>query len=1161
VPPANGFGERVGARSLQMIDKPVFFDASGRRATRMSVLGRAVAILTTIIGIVFIASLIFEPPIAQPNLPGRLSALNPAELVRHAFDPAMLNAAAKLAQEARAERAALVRAWRAQRAKLAQAHSSPAALRPFPNKPLTVGFYLSTDELGYPDLKREVSKLDWFVPAWMNLQGPEMRLVHSVDRKAVAAIARTKPNVAILPLVQNASNAVWNGGGMAELLADPLRRHILLNGIVSYLATNKFQGAVVDFEDLPSGAYPDLQAFLGEMKKAFAPHNWLIVIASPFDDDNWPYAQYAGLVDYTLLMAYDEHDDGDAPGSIASETWYEENLDKRMAVLSPTRTIIGLGNYGYDWSDGHGDAISFQDAVVAARDSQARIVFDDATNNPHFSYMEDDNSKHEVWFLDAVTAFNQIHAADPYQPAGYAMWKLGSEDPSVWTVLGRHYGAPAPAGLLKIPASPDVDFEGEGEILQVEAHPTPGTRTLDIDKDTGDIDDESYTRIPTPYVIRQIGATYSKKLALTFDDGPDPTWTPQILDILKAKHVKATFFVIGENAEAYPQIVQREVAEGHDVGNHTFTHPNLADTPGPAVVLELNATQRLFQALTGRSLRLFRPPYLGDAEPSDESDLRPVEVAQSLGYITVGMHADPVDWELPGVQAIVARTLAAVHVKNPDQHANIILFHDAGGDRSQTVAALPRIIDALRAQGYQFVPVAELAGLSRKQAMPYLPLTPTLIMDRVVFLTFSWAGLILYYCFIAAIFLGVARLIVWCVLALFNRPREAEQSAPPAASSFKVSVIIPAFNEEKVIAATVERILASDHPDLNVIVVDDGSHDTTAEIVEQGFGSDPRVTLIRIANGGKANALNVGLSHATGDVVVALDADTQFNTDTISRLVRWFVDPEVGAVAGNAKVGNRINTITRWQALEYIVSQNLERRALATLATLTVVPGAVGAWRRSVLEQLGGFTASTLAEDQDLTIAVQRAGYRVLFDASAIAWTEAPATIRGFAKQRFRWAFGTLQCLWKYRALTFNPRYGALGLVALPQAWMFQIFLTALAPIADLMLVWQILFQTIAWLEHGSEFSNTSLVTVGIYYAVFMVVDLLAALFGFCMERRENWNLTWWLMLQRFGYRQIMYYVLVRSISTAIRGRFVGWSKLERTGTVQVNYARNLPAH
>jgi cellulose synthase/poly-beta-1,6-N-acetylglucosamine synthase-like glycosyltransferase/peptidoglycan/xylan/chitin deacetylase (PgdA/CDA1 family)/spore germination protein YaaH len=1139
-----------------MTDKPIFFDASGRRASRVSVLGRALALIAAVIAVAFVTSLVVEPHASSPRLPGHLSAINPAELVRRAFDPAMMSAAARLAQEARAERAKLVRAWRAQRAKLAaRAHASPAALRPFSNRPLTIGFYLSTDELGYPDLKRQAAKLDWFVPAWMNLQGRQLSLAHSVDKRALSAIAHAKPNVAILPLVQNASNAVWNGPGMAQVLADPLRRHTLIRDIADYIGANKFQGTVVDFEGLPESAYPDLGIFLAELKEAFAPHRWLIVVATPFDDDSWPYADYAKLADYTLLMAYDEHDDTGAAGSVAGQSWFEENLDKRMAVLSPARTIIGIGNYGYNWSERTAQPISFQDAVIAARDSQARISFDDQTNNPHFSYLEDDHSKHDVWFLDGVTAFNQIHAADPYQPAGYALWKLGSEDPSIWSALGRTYGASAPAGLRSIPTSEDVDFEGEGEILKVEAEPAPGARTLDVDRDTGDIDDENYTILPTPYVIRQAG-TSRNKLALTFDDGPDPQWTPQILDILKARHVKATFFVIGENAEAYPEIVQRMVSEGHDVGNHTFTHPNLADTPGPAVILELNSTQRLFQALTGRSMRLFRPPYLGDAEPSDEPDLRPVELAQNLGYITVGMHADPVDWALPGADAIVKRTLAAVHAKNPDLRGNIVLFHDSGGDRSQTVAALPRVIDALRAQGYQFVPVAELAGMTRAQAMPPLPVTPTLIMDRMVFLFLSWTGVILYYCFLAAIFIGIARLLVWAALALYNRPRELRQLRSPVDNGrFAISVIIPAFNEEKVIASTVERILASDHPDLNIVVVDDGSRDATAQIVDQTFGGNPRVSLVRIANAGKAHALNTGLAHAQGDVIVALDADTQFAADTIPRLVRWFSDPSVGAVAGNAKVGNRINIITRWQALEYIVSQNLERRALAALDTLTVVPGAVGAWRRSVLEELGGFTATTLAEDQDLTIAVQRAGYRVLFDASAIAWTEAPATIRGFAKQRFRWAFGTLQCLWKYRAMTFNPRYGVLGMIALPQAWMFQIFLTALAPVADLMLVWQLLFQAIAYLEHGAEFSNTNLYTVGLYYGVFTAVDLLAAVFGFSMERREKWSLTWWLILQRFGYRQIMYYVLVRSISTALRGRFVGWSKLERTGTVKVGYA------
>jgi len=293
------------------------------------------------------------------------------------------------------------------------------------------------------------------------------------------------------------------------------------------------------------------------------------------------------------------------------------------------------------------------------------------------------------------------------------------------------------------------------------------------------------------------------------------------------------------------------------------------------------------------------------------------------------------------------------------------------------------------------------------------------------------------------------------------------------------------------------------------------------------------------------------LANARGEVVVALDADTQFDATTISRLVRWFTDPAIGAVAGNAKVGNRINMITRWQALEYIVAQNLERRALSALDTLTVVPGAVGAWRRDVLKKIGGFPADTLAEDQDLTIAIQTLGYRVQFDSTAIAWTEAPATVRGLAKQRFRWAYGTLQCLWKYRRITFNPAYEELGLVALPQVWLFQILLTTLAPVADLLLLWQLVGEYINYTQHVGTYTGDNLQIVVIYYLVFIVVDILAAVVGFVLERGEDWRLLLWLPLQRFGYRQIMYYVVLRSLWTALRGPFVGWGKLERHGTVR----------
>ena len=335
------------------------------------------------------------------------------------------------------------------------------------------------------------------------------------------------------------------------------------------------------------------------------------------------------------------------PGAIAGEDWYERILDKRMRELPADSTIIALGNYGYDWMQGDAQATTkeFSEAMVAARDSGADIQFDDASNNPHFSYEDGDGTKHQLWFLDAVTAFNQIHAADPFRPAGYALWRLGTEDPSILPLLGRPYNAPAPASLHTIPTNDDVDFDGEGEILRVESGPVTGQREYQLDKVSGDMVDETYSSLPTNYVIRRVGQV-AKKLALTFDDGPDPEWTPQILDILKAKHVPATFFVIGANMEAHPGLVQRILREGHEVGNHTYTHPNLADTPLAAVRLELNATQRLFQALTGRSMRLLRPPYLGDAEPSDADEIVPIEEAQKLGYITVGTHVDTLDWQM-----------------------------------------------------------------------------------------------------------------------------------------------------------------------------------------------------------------------------------------------------------------------------------------------------------------------------------------------------------------------------------------------------------------------------------------------------------------------------------------------------------------------------------
>jgi cellulose synthase/poly-beta-1,6-N-acetylglucosamine synthase-like glycosyltransferase len=365
-------------------------------------------------------------------------------------------------------------------------------------------------------------------------------------------------------------------------------------------------------------------------------------------------------------------------------------------------------------------------------------------------------------------------------------------------------------------------------------------------------------------------------------------------------------------------------------------------------------------------------------------------------------------------------------------------------------------------------------------------------------------------------------------------------------------VLIPCFNEERVIAASIARILQSGWTRLEVIVLDDGSADATAQVVAEAYGDEPRVTLASFPNGGKAGALNRGLKLARGEIVVALDADTLFAPETIARLTRWFADPRVGAVAGNAIVGNRLNLITRWQALEYVVAQNLERRALAALGAVTVVPGAVGAWRKATLDGLGGYPADTLAEDQDLTLAVQRAGWKVEFDPTARAYTEAPDTVGGLLKQRFRWSFGTLQCLFKHRAALFDVRRPVLGFIALPQIWMFQILLALAAPLVDLAVVWSLVAAGIDRLNHPAEWSADNLNQALLYWAAFVLVDLSAGALGMALERAAPWRELIWLPVQRFGYRQMMYYVVVKAALTALNGPKVGWGKLERRATATV---------
>ena len=1143
---------------------PVFFDPAGRRGRRTRRAGLAFAVLVTALAIVFITSVLVNPVLPHLNL-------RPLAVLPHAADikpKPLITARNPVAQRAKHAAAALQRELAKTKHVLPATRATQTVLIPAPahdalpigsgNKPLAIGFYVNWDESSYASLKRNLDHLDWVITEWAHLQDTANQtnpLATQIDAPALNLVRLTRPQTQVLPMVQNLVDEKWNSELLARSLADEPARQRLINNLLTFVTENKFAGICVDFEEPTTATRPNLLTFMQELHAAFSSQGLTVVQAVPFDDEDWDYKGFAAATDYSILMAYDQHWAGSDPGSVAAQSWYERNLASRMTELDPNKTIIAIGSYGYDWIAGESEAreVTVQEALLAARDSEASIVFDEETKNPHFQYTEEDNSIHDVWFLDGVTAYNQMHAGNRFNCAGFALWRLGSEDPSVWSILGAGQNADSPDELRRIRYGYLVDFEGSGELLKVVSRPQDGSRDIKVDGETGLITTEGYVSTPSSYVIQRAG-DHPGMIALTFDDGPDPQWTPAILDILKKENVPATFFIIGKNGQSYPEIVRRIVNEGHELGNHTFSHPNLGELPRPLVDLELNATQRLIESLTGRSTVLFRPPYFGDAEADKPEEVEPAIRAEQLGYIMVGLRIDPSDWKTPVSAAeIIQRTTERALDTNPETRGQVVLLHDSGGDRSATVAALPGLIHELRARGMRFVPVSELGGLTRDQVMPVtMPGQQFYTQaDTVAFYFLSAGGWLLQWVFLIGILLGLGRLLFIGGLAFAQwlRSRQRRHIHAGAGYSPFVSVIVPAHNEEVVILKTIRSLLASEYGQFEIIVVDDGSQDNTSEVVSKCFTEEPRVQLFRTTNIGKSGALNLGLRHAKGAVVVALDADTLFSPQTIGALAKRFYDPRLGAVAGNAKVGNRINIVTRWQALEYITSQNMDRRAFASLNCITVVPGAVGAWRRDLLAEIGGFSSDTLAEDQDLTLQIRRLGYSVGYEEDAIAWTEAPDTLRSLARQRFRWAFGTLQCMWKHREALFRPRYGTLGFIAMPNVWIFQILFALISPVMDLIIAYTLIAALLEKWQQPDGYGFSNLRQVLFYYGLFLALDWAAAGFAFLLERREKWGLLWWLFLQRFCYRQVMYYVMIKSVASALQGVLVGWGKLERKAT------------
>jgi len=625
----------------------------------------------------------------------------------------------------------------------------------------------------------------------------------------------------------------------------------------------------------------------------------------------------------------------------------------------------------------------------------------------------------------------------------------------------------------------------------------------------------------------------AKTIALTFDDGPDPEWTPKVLAVLAKHQAHATFFVIGSKVNEDPGIVRSMVDAGHEVGAHTFTHIDMGATAAWKRGMETTLTGNAIAAATGRRPILMRPPYSSEPSAVTARDFAALRQEGVAGYLVVLADLDPEDWRLKPAAEIVKLATPA------NGAGAIVMLHDSGGDRSQTVAALDILIPQLKAQGYRFTTVSEALDLP---PTPQAGFAQRLRGEALRWAQLGGAGLawIMTLLMTIAVALGSLRLLIQLITSRVHRNRVRRLGQRPRHFLGPVSVIVPAFNERANIAATVRSLVASDYPQLEVIVIDDGSTDGTADIVER-LGL-PGVHVLRQLNAGKPAALNHGIFYARGDILVLVDGDTVFEPGALAILVQPFQDPSVGAVSGNTKVANRRGLLGRWQHLEYVIGFNLDRRMYDVLECMPTVPGAIGAFRREAVADVGGVPEETLAEDTDFTMAVARAGWRIAYAPEAVAWTEAPATLKQLWRQRYRWCYGTMQSMWKHRRAMFergaSGRLGRRGIVYL---WLFQVLLPLSAPMVDIYGIYGAIFLP-PW--------QVVAVWVG-----FTLMQVFTAAYALRMDR-ESLRPLWTLPLQMVMYRQLMYLVVIQSTVMALIGGRLRWHRMTRTGAVARYAAR-----
>lgn len=1006
-------------------------------------------------------------------------------------------------------------------------------------------------QAGRIEAQANMAMIDVLLPEWFSIDAHDGGISNFQTRQRDKLLTVWKAHsdrVRLLPVVKT---NVRHGGEPASWLSTVDQQNTLVDAAAKIVDEQEFDGLCLDFTGASANQVATIVSLTSSLSEKLALRGKESCIVAAMDDALLEHANIANLTDRLIVLAFQEPGPFSGPAPLADQRWFERRMRALTQSIPAEQLVIGLGSFGMDWVSGRPDPdyLSYFEVTEAVAQNKGVIKLDRESLNPVVSFSDAQGHRHQIWFLDAVNFHNQLARTPVNQVRGIALWPLSGGDPGVWELLSQsEFENPVAVSRLKTirPAS-HVKYVGKGPLLSVQNSTVSGQREIVFDEASGLITDQVYRALPRAFTIALDGDLPEKSVILTFDDGPNRNYTPQILDILKDYDVPAVFFVVGSRVQRFPDIAKRIVEDGHELGVHTYYHPNIAEISELRLKFELHASQELIKSVTGLNTNLFRAPYGFDENPETPDEARILNLISDERYVVVGIEIDSSDWMRPGADRIVEIITTLVQ----ENQGNVILLHDAGGDRHQTIEALPKIIETLQGLGVSILPLSTMSGpvdiLHSVEAIE----SQNVVRDLSFWLV-RWLKFAMTMAFFILIIIGITRSLGVLTLALIKerRPHRRGNAILP------VSVLIPAYCEDTVITKAVNAALQSKYAVEEVIIIDDGSTDDTAKVVQENFGSNPRVRLIQQRNQGKAEALNNGISHIRTPVFVAIDADTIISPEAVGLLVRHFSDEKVGAVAGNVKVGNRRNLITRLQAIEYITAQNLDRRAFEVFNGIMVVPGAIGAWRTEAVIDSGGYTLETIVEDADLTVSIIRTDYSVVFEPDAHAFTEAPETIPQWMRQRLRWHFGMLQIAWKHKSAFLERR--PVGMFSIPDLVVFGAIASVFAPIADFVMIIN-LIDLVGQAGNGNLASiETGSLVVGIAYIAYLLSDLVLATIAFSLEPKEDKRLLPWVLTQRFFYRQIYWMVALRSIARALTGQFTGWRKITRTSSISSRSALGL---